>query len=97
MEPIAQSLLRRLDAYRLDRDWTFKQLAEAMARAGVQMSPRTLHYLVKQKGVHTNTQDRIAHKLRKYMRHVARSKKDAARVRTKRSAARESTTTEARP
>ena len=41
--------LAELDAYRLDHDLTWAQLAAEMARADLPMSPRTLHYWCKQR------------------------------------------------
>jgi hypothetical protein len=77
-----------LDAHRLDKDWTFKQLGADMARAGIALSPRTLHYLIKRAPADSMPLDRTLYKIRKYLKLVAESeKRRRARSRRRPSAA----------
>jgi hypothetical protein len=64
-----------LDAYRLDHDLTWAQLAAEMARADLPMSPRTLHYLVKRAPPEARPLDRTLHKIRVFLakRHARRA------------------------
>jgi hypothetical protein len=64
-----------LDAYRLQKDWTFEELAQAMARVGVHMSPRTLHYLVKRSKPGSHPLDRTLFKINTYLEHVRAAKR----------------------
>jgi hypothetical protein len=59
-----------LDAIRLDRDWTWAQLAAAMKRAGVDVSPRTLHYILKRAPEDSKPLDRTLYKIRKFLKHI---------------------------
>jgi hypothetical protein len=59
--------LAELDAYRLDHDLTWAQLAAEMAKADLPMSPRTLHYLVKRAPVDAKPLDRTLHKIRVFL------------------------------
>jgi len=56
-----------LDAYRLEKDWTWPQLAAAMAEAGAPISSRTLYLLLKSD--HAGY-DRTLHKVRRFLAHV---------------------------
>ena len=62
--------LAELNAYRLEKDWSFEQLTTAMRRAKIEMSPRTLHYLIRRAPVDSKPLDRTVHKLRKFLAHV---------------------------
>jgi hypothetical protein len=59
--------LAELDAYRLDHDLTWDQLAQEMAKADLPMSPRTLHHLVKRAHPDTKPLDRTLHKIRVFL------------------------------
>lgn len=58
----------QLEAFRLDRDWTWAELADHMAEKGIQMSPRTLHYLLKRAPRGARPLDRTLNKIRKYLK-----------------------------
>lgn len=74
-----------LDRLRLERDWTFAELAADMARVtGNRMVPRTLHYLCKRAPLDATPRDRTLHKVRRYLeraRQRARRRAAAARRR----------------
>jgi len=59
--------IAELDAYRLEKDWTWEQLSAAMGRANIPMSPRTLHYLIKRAPADAKPLDRTLHKIRKFL------------------------------
>jgi len=59
--------IAELDAYRLEKDWTWEKLSEAMRRTNIDMSPRTLHYLVKRAPADAKPLDRTLHKIRKFL------------------------------
>ena len=59
-----------LNTHRVEHDWTWHQLADAMATAGVPFSPRTLHYLCKRQPEDACARDRTLHRIRKYLAHV---------------------------
>jgi len=67
--PHAESFAE-LELHRLDRDWTFDQLAAAMKRAGFKIPMRTLHYLLKQAPKNVRPRDRTMHKINRYLEHV---------------------------
>jgi hypothetical protein len=77
-----------LDAYRLEHDWTFDQLAEAMDRAHCAIPARTLHYLLKRLPRDAKPLDRTIFKIKKFLklmqqseaRRAARAAKPAAEV-----------------
>jgi hypothetical protein len=56
-----------LNAYRLERDWTWPELAADMERHRVGVSPRTLHYVCKRMPADGHALDRTLHKIRKYL------------------------------
>lgn len=60
----------QLNAHRLARDWTWAQLSAAMTARGLAMSPRTLHYLLKQMPADATPTDRTLYKVRAYLKHV---------------------------
>lgn len=62
--------LAKLDAIRLDRDWSMRELAIAMDRHGCGISPRTLHYLLREHTTTAKPFDRTLHKIRVYLAHV---------------------------
>ena len=68
-----QSEFAALDAYRLDRDWTWQQLAEDMAAHNVAIPARTLHYLCKRAPKNAKPLDRTLHKIRKFLKLIATS------------------------
>jgi len=70
-----------LDAYRLDHDWTWQQLANAMAKAECAVPYRTLHYLVKRAPRNAKPLDRTMHKIRKFLELIADEKKPRRRSR----------------
>lgn len=60
-----------LEAYRLEHDLSWPALAVDMAeRVGVEISPRTLHYLCKRLPEDGHALDRTLYKIRKYLTHV---------------------------
>jgi hypothetical protein len=61
--------LRELNAIRLDHDWTWAELSAAMAKAHVEISPRTLHHLIKGPAA-GKPFDRTLHKVRLFLAHV---------------------------
>jgi len=54
----------RLDALRLENDWSFRELSSEMERAGVILSAQTLHQLLADRDV--KPYDRTLYKIRKY-------------------------------
>ena len=76
-----------LDAHRLDHDWSWSQLAEAMHDAGIEFAARTLHYLCKRQPADAHARDRTLHKVRKYLAYVAAAEKRAADRRRRKAAA----------
>lgn len=54
----------RLDALRLEKDWSFRELSADMARLGVTVSSQTLHQLIADREV--KPYDRTLYKIRKY-------------------------------
>jgi hypothetical protein len=60
--------MAELEAYRLDRDWSWIKLSEAMAKRGVKMSPRTLYHLLKRAHPDERPHDRTLHKIRLYLK-----------------------------
>jgi len=60
-----------LESYRLANDWTWDQLAAAMAKHDLSMSPRTLHYLVKSAPANSKPLDRTLHKVRTFLQRTA--------------------------
>jgi len=60
-----------LNALRIDRDWTWDQLADEIEKAGAgKISSRTLHYLLTRPD--TNARDRTNHKIRVFLKHAHR-------------------------
>jgi hypothetical protein len=61
-----------LDNYRIERDWSFEELATAMKRHKCVISKRTLHYLCKRLPAEANPLDRTVYKIKKFLksRHV---------------------------
>lgn len=66
------SEVRALEAIRLTRDWTFAELSAAMAKLDLYVSPRTLHYLVKEMPREAKPFDRTMFKLQKFLAHMKR-------------------------
>jgi len=62
--------LKQLDAIRLAHDWTWNELSASMAAAHAEISPRTLHYLIKRAGANAKPIDRTVHKIGVYLEHV---------------------------
>lgn len=89
--PLPHAELAELDALRLDRDWTWAELSAAMDARGVEMSPRTLHYLLKRAPAQAQPLDRTLHKIRTYLATV----KADARRRARRRKAKITTSAEA--
>jgi hypothetical protein len=56
-----------LDQYRLEKDWTFDELAAAMSRAKLGIPARTLNYLLRSPGS-IRPLDRTLFKIRKYLK-----------------------------
>jgi hypothetical protein len=83
--PSPALLLAKLDAIRLDRDWSMRELAIEMDRQGCGISPRTLHYLLRDKP-NTKPFDRTLHKIRVYLTHVRNLDRDRRRRRKLRAA-----------
>lgn len=77
--------LRALEAYRLDEDLGFPELARRMAKAGVPMSKRTLWYLIKERPAGSKPLDRTLYKIRKFLRILG--EREQARIRYSRKAA----------
>lgn len=71
------SELRALDAYRLDRDLTYKALSDEMSAADCPIELRALHKLLRTDGLVPH--DRTLNKVRKFLRHVA-AKRSARRA-----------------
>jgi len=57
----------KLESYRIDRDWTWDELAHDMAEKGCQIPARTLHYLLKRAKRTARPLERTLHKLRQYL------------------------------
>jgi hypothetical protein len=68
-----------LDTYRLDRDWTWAELSAAMGERDIQMSPRTLHYLLKAAPADAKPHDRTLHKIQKFLAHTRQASQRRAR------------------
>jgi hypothetical protein len=64
-----------LDAYRLDQDWTWAELAKAMERAKVPINARTLHYLLKRAPADARMTDRTLYKIRKFLNGLSRAER----------------------
>lgn len=60
----------QLHQLRLDRDWTFKQLSDAMQQFGLPLAPRTLNYLLTHETRQQRTRERTAHKVRQFLARV---------------------------
>jgi len=73
-------LLGRLNEYRLDHDYTFEQLADAMEKAGFALSPRTLHYVLKRMKPDGVPHDRTLHRIRRFLESVAAKSPDPSRA-----------------
>lgn len=56
--------LDRLDALRLAKDWSFRQLSADMARVGISASSQTLHQVLTDR--ESKPYDRTLYKIRKY-------------------------------
>jgi hypothetical protein len=63
-----------LDAVRLQKNWTWAELAEQMKRVDLAMSPRTLHYIVKRMPPDATPRDRTLFRIRKFLEHVRASR-----------------------
>jgi len=59
-----------INAVRLARDWTWRDVGHEMARAGVPMSWRTVHYLCTHDPPPLRPLDRTLHKLRTFVRYL---------------------------
>jgi hypothetical protein len=59
-----------LDAYRLEKHWTWKQLAAAMRDADCPLSGRTLYHLLRRAHVDERPLDRTIYNIRKFLAHV---------------------------
>lgn len=60
----------RLDRYRLERGWSWQQLSDAMARLNIELSPRTLHYIVKGAPVGYQPHDRTLYKIKRFWKRM---------------------------
>lgn len=76
-----------LDAYRLENDWTFEQLASAMKltrlgpRGGTCFIPmRTLHYLLKQMPPNAAPRERTLYKMREFLKTTRGRRRFGSRV-----------------
>jgi hypothetical protein len=56
-----------LNAIRLDRDWSYQELADDMEAAGHGVPSKTLHALLTQR---PKPYDRTLYKIRKYLEHL---------------------------
>jgi hypothetical protein len=56
-----------LEALRLDQDWTYTQLAQAMRKCGLVLSHRTLNYLLTNEGAQSRVHARTRHKIRRFL------------------------------
>lgn len=79
------SEVRALEALRLNRDWTFAELSAAMAKLDLYVSPRTLHYLIKNMPPQARPLDRTMFKLQKFLAHMKRLDAQTKSRRRKRS------------
>lgn len=70
-----------LDDYRVRHDWSWRELAIDMTRAGVDCSPRTLHYLVKVAPPRARPLDRTLYKIRVYLKFVQKAQRRRANAR----------------
>lgn len=59
-----------LNAYRLEKNWTWRQLAAAMSEADAPLSHRTLYHLLKRAHVDERPLDRTIYNIRKFLAHV---------------------------
>jgi hypothetical protein len=75
-----------LNTHRLEHDWTWDELAAAMARADLPVSARTLHYVCKRLPPDGHALDRTLFKIRKYLERVRVADKRAEARRRKVSA-----------
>jgi hypothetical protein len=69
----ARGLCTELDQERLKHDWTWDQLAGQMRVAGLPMSARTLHYLLKHHDSDRRPHDRTVYKVRRFLLYLART------------------------
>jgi len=71
-----------LEAFRLARNWTWLELSERMAEYGIDVSPRTLHYVINRRSA--RPLDRTLHKIRQFLKATAEDREacgaDAASV-----------------
>ena len=58
-----------LEAFRLARNWTWLELSERMAEHGIEIAPRTLHYVVNRRKA--RPLDRTLHKIRQFLKATA--------------------------
>ena len=59
-----------LDAYRLEKNWTWAQLSGAMRDADAPLSGRTLYHLCKRAHSDERPLDRTIYNIRKFLAHV---------------------------
>jgi hypothetical protein len=69
--------LDRLDALRLSKDWSFRELSLEMARVGVALSAATLHQVLTDR--ESKPYDRTLHKIRRYLDELPTDRKPTAR------------------
>lgn len=75
--------IAELDRHRTAHEWTWQQLADAMEKRGVGVSPRTLHYVCKRLPLDGRPIDRTLSRIRKYLAY-ARAADQRAEVRRRR-------------
>jgi len=63
--------VQRLNAYRKEKGWSFKRLAQAMANVGARISPSTLNHICKREDDDdVRLHDTTLYKIRKFLIHV---------------------------
>jgi hypothetical protein len=55
---------------RLDQAWSFRQLGDKMAAAGIRIPWRTLNYLLTHEDVQDRARETTIHQIVKYLRHA---------------------------
>ena len=59
--------LTAIDDYRIEHAWSWANLSDDMEKAGVEMSPRTLHHLCRRAHVDATVRMETLGKIRKYI------------------------------
>ena len=71
LSPLAADL-HKLNAIRLARDWSMRELSNHMTARGFKVSTRVLHYLLTNPDPAHRPYDRTQYKIREYLAHVRR-------------------------